>query len=242
MNLPDQSKDKGFTLIELLLIVALLFILGGTTSVFMSRFLLQNTTSDTADQLAATLRKAQFYAQMGKLNSTWKVNYSSDKITLLAGSSTVEVFNVNPNVSITGFTEVILAAGLFAILVPGVAIGLTQSWDSNRLGLEQTIATQYASEGLEEARRLRNQSFASLVDGTTNSTFDKYSRSLIISTIDAQTKKIDSNVLWSVSAARSDSVNLTTYLTDWKASIINVTCSDYCQANAYVGGTCRYFL
>lgn len=60
--------------------------------------------------------------------------------------------------------EVILAAALFMIIATGAVIVVVQGLDSNRLGEEQTVATQYASEGIEATRSIQNQNFASLVN------------------------------------------------------------------------------
>jgi len=45
--------------------------------------------------------------------------------------------------------EVILAGALFVIVAIPIVGLLIQSFTSNRLGNEETIATQYAAEGLE---------------------------------------------------------------------------------------------
>lgn len=70
------------------------------------------------------------------------------------------------NTSQEGFSviEVILAAALFMILATGSVAVILQGLDSNRLGEEQTVANQYASEGIEAARSIKNQAFTSLVN------------------------------------------------------------------------------
>ena len=130
---------------------------------------------------------------------------------------------------------------------------ILQGFDMNRLGSEQTIANQYASEGLEAVRSIRNQSFLNLVNSTgvgvlksggiwvfsgSNNTFNKYTRVLTVSdvyrdtngnivanggTLDPQSKKITSTVTWNVSASRNNSVFLSTYLTNWKSPITTPT-------------------
>ncbi len=144
--------------------------------------------------------------------------------------------------------EIILAAALFVIFASGVIGVVLFGFDMNRLGGEQTIASQYASEGLEATRSIKNQNFSNLVNtlGTgisqvggvwvfsgTNNTFDKYSRVISVSDVqrdlngnivvsggivDPLTKKITSTVTWNVSSNRNNSVVLTTYLTNWKGS------------------------
>lgn len=58
--------------------------------------------------------------------------------------------------------EVILAAAVF-MFFSASSIGLVlQALSSNRLGLEETVATQYTVEGLEAVRSIKNQSFSNL--------------------------------------------------------------------------------
>lgn len=95
--------------------------------------------------------------------------------------------------------EVILAAALFMILATGSVAVILQGLDSNRLGEEQTVATQYASEGIEATRSIKNQNFASLVNsagtgisrvgtvwtfsGSNNTLSSKYIRVLTVSDV-----------------------------------------------------------
>lgn len=102
---------RGFTLIELLLVIVILSVITLTSVSFYSRFLTQNAVANTTDQLANQLRKAQLYAMMSRQNSAWGVNFSSNKMTLFKGTSLGqdhsfdEVFNVNSNISLSGFSE-----------------------------------------------------------------------------------------------------------------------------------------
>lgn len=104
---------KGFTLIELLLVVAIISTITITSSVFYSRFLLQNAVDNTVDQLTGSLRKAQMYSMTGKGGSSWGVNYSNNTITLFKGPAFGgrdpgfdEKFSVNPNVIIDGWNDI----------------------------------------------------------------------------------------------------------------------------------------
>ena len=108
------SKKRGFTLIELLLVIAIAATLGATSVVFFSRFLTQNAVINTQDQVVGQLRKAQLYALMGRENTSWGVAFSESKIILFQGTSFAsrdtafdEVFFVNQNINITGFSEVV---------------------------------------------------------------------------------------------------------------------------------------
>lgn len=150
-----------------------------------------------------------------------------------------------------GFTiiEALFAAGFFAIIASGVTIAIIQSLNASRLATEQTIALQYAREGLEATRSIRNQSFASLATTTatglsvnggglwqfsgTSTTFDVFTRTISVATVqrdgsgnivtssgttDANTKKITATVSWPFTSAQTKSIDLTTYLTNWKIS------------------------
>lgn len=148
--------------------------------------------------------------------------------------------------------EIILAVGIFVIFAAGITPLVVQSLEGNRLGEEQTVATQYASEGLEAARSIKNQSFSNLVNSTGTGilqsggvwTFsgssnqfgpnNKYTRVLSVSDVardsngnivasggtnDPLTKKVTSTVSWNATVGRNDSVVLSTYFTNWKASM-----------------------
>ncbi|MEK7067869.1 MAG: type II secretion system protein [Patescibacteria group bacterium] len=131
--------------------------------------------------------------------------------------------------------EVMLAVALFMIFATGMVVAVISGLNNNQLAGEQTIANQYASEGLEAARGLGFNNVAN-----TNSVFDKYSRSLVVTSIDADTKKVTSAVSWNVNSARANSVVLTTYLTNWRAGAVPSTCVEYCVSlGNYTTGTCR---
>lgn len=60
--------------------------------------------------------------------------------------------------------EVLLAAALFMVFALGVVPTLLQGLSMNRLGQEETVATQYASEGVDAVRSIRNRSFQDLAE------------------------------------------------------------------------------
>lgn len=60
--------------------------------------------------------------------------------------------------------EVILAVGIFMIFVSGVAGVVVMGYTSNRLSAEYTVANQFAAEGIEAVRSIKNQDFAELVN------------------------------------------------------------------------------
>lgn len=181
------------------------------------------------------------------------------------------------NIKAFSIIEIIIAAALFIIFSSGAVGIILFGLDMNRLGGEQTIANQYASEGLEAIRSIKNQNFSNLVNTSatgisrsggvwtlsgTNNTFDKYTRTISISdsqrdvmgnivssggTIDPSTKIVISTVSWNVSGSRNNSVVLTTYIANWKGSILTSTptptpfstCNSFAVSQGYSSGICR---
>lgn len=60
--------------------------------------------------------------------------------------------------------EVILSVAIFAIIASGMVGLILNGLESNRLAAEETIATEYASSGLEAVRSIKNQNFLSLTN------------------------------------------------------------------------------
>jgi len=101
----------------------------------------------------------------------------------------------------SGFSviEVLLAAALFIIFSSGIIAIVLQGFDANRLGNEETIANEYASEGIEAAKSIKNQAYTNIVDtaGTgvirngssvwafsgANNTFGKYTRVITVTDV-----------------------------------------------------------
>ena len=134
--------------------------------------------------------------------------------------------------------EVLLAAVLFVIFATGGIIGLISALNFNRSAKERVEAVNYAQEGVEAARSIRNRSFSELANtagtglrrngstgvweynGAANNELDsRYTRTLVVEEVDANTKKATANVNWSFTPFLPLSVSLSTYLTNWKAAI-----------------------
>lgn len=145
--------------------------------------------------------------------------------------------------------EIILAAGIFVIFATGITGVVVSSFTASRQGEEQTKATQFASEGLEAVKSIKNQTFINLVATAssgvtrfggvwslfgTNNIFEKYTRTIAISSVqrdgsgnivasggatDSATMKVRSTVTWAASGARNDSVVLSTYLSDFRRDL-----------------------
>lgn len=107
-----KNYHAGVSFLELILVVALVSILSIMSPIFYSKFILQNAVANTTDQMVGSLRKAQLYAMMSRQGDSWSLNYSSNTITLYKGTSFAtrdtafdEKFEVNPNVSVSGITD-----------------------------------------------------------------------------------------------------------------------------------------
>lgn len=139
-----------------------------------------------------------------------------------------------------------LAAGMFAVFSVGVVVAVISGLNVSRSGGDVLIAVQYASEGLEAARSIRNRDYGLLTSGGwglaksggvwvlqgSSDSNGKFTRTLTVSeaqrnggnivesggTVDSNTKKIVSEVRW-VDKVTTLSVSQTVYLTNWKAPI-----------------------
>lgn len=117
MRINQHRREKqAFTIIEFLLATSIIIIIGTFSALFFTKFLNQNSLSNTADQLLGEMRKAQTYAMMGRRNGSWGVDVSSSTITLFQGNSFIarnpdfdEKFNLNSNIVISGFSEIVFA-------------------------------------------------------------------------------------------------------------------------------------
>jgi prepilin-type N-terminal cleavage/methylation domain-containing protein len=151
----------------------------------------------------------------------------------------------------SGFSliELLLAIAMFALFALGFGVVITRGMDVNVLADEGAVANQYASEGIEAVRSIKNQSFAALANtsatgvvqassvwtfsGTSND-FAKYHRVIKIEavnrtggnivttggTLDPDTKKITSTVTWLNKSSRAETLTLSTYLTNWRLTIV----------------------
>jgi len=140
-----------------------------------------------------------------------------------------------------GFTlvEVLLATAILAMITSVVIGGLIYGRESFRLAGNRTRAVLLAEEGLEAVRNIRDEDFTNLDDGThglrvqagewrlfgSSDDTGLFTRSIDISTVDDDRKKIVSNVVWQQNAQRTGTVVLTTYLTNWTAPLGPSLCS-----------------
>lgn len=153
--------------------------------------------------------------------------------------------------------EVLLALVIFVLFVGGIFYLAVDVRDQSSQGRLKSEALTYAEEGLEAVRFIRDQDFWDLEDGTygllesggtwsfsgTSDTIDAfYERSIVIDpvyrdvdgniastgTLDPLTKKVTSAVEWSWRGVVLDSVELTTYYTNWRGDQwMLTTCTEF---------------
>ncbi len=117
---------KGLTIIEMILVVALIAVLGASTTPFLTRFVQQAQFDRIDNAVIGSLIKAQDYAISRKNNSVWGVCQTSEKIRFYRGSCTSPVSSedwpipssvVVSNLSDTTFNQRGEPSGALAITV-----------------------------------------------------------------------------------------------------------------------------
>lgn len=106
-------KAWGFSLIELLLVISIVMVMGGSSAVFYSRLINQNSVANVSDEITEQLHKAQIYAMVGKNNSSWGVKIVGNTLTLFssAGASWDEDIGLPSNIGISGWSTVTFSKG-----------------------------------------------------------------------------------------------------------------------------------
>jgi len=147
--------------------------------------------------------------------------------------------------------EILIAMSVFSIGTATVGYLIIDSEVSLRASIENTKATLLAREGLVVARELRDDDFDTLVPGTyglalasgewtlssTDDVTDQFTRSISISDVGSEVKKVVSSVVWSVSPAREKEVVLSAYLSDWGQSEGDASHLSIDNAGAYLTST-----
>ncbi len=126
--------------------------------------------------------------------------------------------------------EAIVAIGITILVVTGLVVLAIGAVRSATVSKNRSLAVQYAQEGTEALRSIRDRSFAELPVGGTNrlvwtgsewstlagtETLGLFTRSFTTTLVSAGKLKVDLTVAWSDSAG-AHTVDLTTYLTDWQ--------------------------
>jgi len=60
--------------------------------------------------------------------------------------------------------EVIIAVAVFMIFSTGAIIVIINGYNANRLGTENTVASQFAAEGIEAVKSIKNRAYANLTN------------------------------------------------------------------------------
>ena len=126
--------------------------------------------------------------------------------------------------------EAVVAIGIALIVITGLVVLAVGAVRSATLSRNRSLAVQYAQEGLEALRSVRDRDFTELPDSGTSKLFwdgsqwnvltgsetiGLYSRSFTSSLISSGKLKIVMTVGWSDNAG-SHTLDLATYLTDWQ--------------------------
>jgi hypothetical protein len=128
--------------------------------------------------------------------------------------------------------ELLVALGLFSVTFTSMVTLVLHSRTLVVDRRQSAFANDYAQEGLEAARFLRDQNWTYITDGQhglikngndwqfsgTSDSRNGYTRTVTVSTDSANRKTVASRVTWQASAARTPTVRLLTVLTNWKTT------------------------
>lgn len=129
--------------------------------------------------------------------------------------------------------EVLLAASVLALLATAVGGALIYSQQSRAVSADHDRATDIAEEGLDAARNIRDEGYALLADGTNGLSSsssrwnffsvedmvdNRFLRSVRITALDANRKRIISSVSWNITPLRQGIVSLASRLVNWRRS------------------------
>lgn len=153
--------------------------------------------------------------------------------------------------------ELLIAMGIFVLAVSAISSLILDVYLSDRVGREKMIATFLAKEGMEAVRSIRDSNWQNLTNGEyglailggnwvfqgnqeeVSAQLRDGVRKIIVEEMDANRKKITSQIIWKLTEARSQEVSLVTYLTNWKATTAAESCDIDCQWEGYTGGGCE---
>lgn len=129
--------------------------------------------------------------------------------------------------------EVLIAGAVLLIFITTFSSTIIQVKNQLTNSFNRERAISLADEGLEAARNIRDNNFFSLNDGVygltnsnnqfnfagTNDTTDIFNRTVNITTLGNNQKRIDVTVEWQDIFSPDNSVTLSTYLTNWRAPL-----------------------
>jgi prepilin-type N-terminal cleavage/methylation domain-containing protein len=106
-------REHGFTLMEMLLSITIIGLLAGLSVPVYESFVRRNDLDLTAQQLAASVRRASTYARSVRQDDAWGVRVQSSTVTLFKGTNFAtrntafdETFSIPASVTPSGLTEV----------------------------------------------------------------------------------------------------------------------------------------
>jgi prepilin-type N-terminal cleavage/methylation domain-containing protein len=126
--------------------------------------------------------------------------------------------------------EILVAISIFLVFLTGIAKITSSSGKETRHSINKERAVFLAEEAIEASRNIRDADFSNLINGTyglivsdnqwnysgSSDISGIFSRSLTISTINTNEKKLDAVVSWTDETSQTNSVTLSTYLTNWR--------------------------
>lgn len=111
--------------------------------------------------------------------------------------------------------ETVISLAILLLVVFGSLTAVITSVKNTTFARNKSLATQYANECLEDARQVRNNNWDDLNGACSTcsqcGSVGPFNRRITISTIDADQKKAEVNVIWEESG-REFEVNLTSLL------------------------------
>lgn len=158
------------------------------------------------------------------------------------------MFNKDNNQQGQSLIELMVAMGIFVLIVSSIMFLTLDAHSANRQGEERTRAALLAQETHEAATSIANQGWRSLVDGeygidhssgvwdfsmTPNVIDSTFVRKVTVEsverngagdivdtggTIDFDTKKLTTSLTWDFTTARPSAVTVVNYLTNWQSS------------------------
>ena len=151
----------------------------------------------------------------------------------------------------SGFSilEMILAIGIFVIMLAGSASITNLSGVAGHMALEHDKAVAYLTESIEAVRNIKRVDWENITNGVygldssdgtfkfdgSSDSFEKYTRTITVEDayrdgdgnisdsgdFDEDIKKITVNVSWDINPYKTKNVEKTFYLADWSLPIIN---------------------
>lgn len=132
--------------------------------------------------------------------------------------------------------EILLAIAIFSVISTGIIGAIIYGQESTAVAGSRERAVKIAEEGIEAVRNIRDSGYSNLpADGTyglvvsggvwtlsgSSDVTDIFTRTIVLSTVDARTRNVTVNVTWSQTVQRPGVISLNTYLTDWVTPSIN---------------------